>query len=375
MEKSILRRIARFVFIYSIFLSAILINPNCIYAASFSEEAESYRAKGYDAQENGDVDTAIEWYQKAIGLDPRYAAPHNDLGILFETKGWLDRAESEYQKAIAISPEYKDAHTNLALLYERKGELEKAAFHWMRRYKLGKPGETWTNEAVTRLQKLGLIDIKEPKPKAAAEPEKPAKSKATEQQAPAKKQDAKKTETRVKEVKPVKKTEEKKPKKASRWTRIGTQEDKKDKQPERKKAPRKTAEKKIKAPPAAKRNIDKELEESLKLAEQRLREEKKTKDSKPAVKAKPAGGSNVYYSRARDYYSKGEYSRALDEIRSGKNNFPEDRALLALEEDVKIKMKEERIEDLYSDGMTRYRQKDFDGAKKDFESILNILPE
>ncbi len=144
--------------IFIIFISICLIDIKYIYArVVLSDEAVSYRNKGYEAQQNGDIDTAISWYQKSAGLDPKYAAPHNDLGILFETKGWLDRAEAEYKKALAIDSNYGKAHTNIALLYERKGEKEKAAFHWMKRYKLGRSGDPWTEEALTRLKKLDLL--------------------------------------------------------------------------------------------------------------------------------------------------------------------------------------------------------------------------
>ena len=149
-----------FISIYFILLVAIALIyfPSFGYAKGLSDNAEEYRVKGYEAQIKGDAESAIEFYQKAVNLDPKYAAPHNDLGILYETKGWLDRAEVEYQKAIVIDPDYKDAHTNLALLYERKGELEKAAFHWMKRYKLGQANDPWTKEAISRLEKLGLVD-------------------------------------------------------------------------------------------------------------------------------------------------------------------------------------------------------------------------
>ena len=129
-----------------------------VYAVGLDSEASSYRNNGYLAQERGDIDEAISWYQKSISMNPNYATPHNDLGILFEVKGWPDRAESSYQKALAIEPEYANAHTNLALLYEKQGELEKAAFHWMKRYKLGKRDDPWTEEARQRLDKLELLD-------------------------------------------------------------------------------------------------------------------------------------------------------------------------------------------------------------------------
>ena len=120
MEKANLRRFVNFKPIFfAIFFFPIVLNISYIYAEArpgLSGDAEAYRIKGYESQQAGDTETAIEWYQKAIGLDPDYASPHNDLGILFETKGWLDRAEAEYTKALAIDQGYKEVHTNLALL-------------------------------------------------------------------------------------------------------------------------------------------------------------------------------------------------------------------------------------------------------------------
>lgn len=326
-----------------------LCNISYIYAAKaagISVDAESYRTKGYEAQQRGDIDAAIEWYQKAANLRPDYAAPHNDLGILFETKGWLDRAEAEYEKAIAIDPDYKEVHTNLALLYERKGELEKAAFHWMRRYKLGSPDDPWTEEARSRLEKLGLIDkAKKASPRLEHPPEKKLK--------PAPKKE-------------VKKSKELKPKKSSDWARMDSQ--KKEKPV-------------VKEPSISRRALDKELQESLKLAEERIRKEKtgkaNTLATKKQVEARIVSDSqaNISYNRAKDYYNKGEYAKALDTIRLAKQNSTENKALIELEEEIKFKMKGERIEDHYKEGMIHYRQRDFTGARKEFEAILSILPE
>jgi len=322
-------------------------NISHIYAGKelgISNDAEAYRAKGYDAQQRGDIDTAIEWYQKAANLMPDYASPHNDLGILFETKGWLDRAESEYEKALTIDPGYKEVHTNMALLYERKGELEKAAFHWMRRYKLGSPDDPWTQEAKSRLEKLGLID------KGAIK---------TKYQEPVKK------EAPVRKAVEKKQKPEAKAKKSSDWARVGAEKNKKSTQ----------------AVSEKERNLDKELQESLRLAEERLRKEKSGKTTAPVIRKQPvskavtAGELNTSYGKAKDFYNKGEYAKALDSIRIAKQSSPDNKQLLELEETIKFKMKEARIEDHYKEGMIRYRQKEFAGARKEFEAILSILPE
>ncbi|NQT75880.1 MAG: tetratricopeptide repeat protein [Candidatus Omnitrophica bacterium] len=367
------------VFIISLILlsSISIINTHYIYAEELKEEAGSYRIQGYEAQERGDIDAAITWYQKATTMDPEYAAPYNDLGILFEAKGWLDRAELAYQKALSIDPNYEEAHTNLALLYERKGELEKAAFHWMRRYKLGKPGEAWTEEAMQRLEKLGLLDAKEAK-------------NIKVQRSLDKSHERKKPEARIKK----KESRRSKSTSTGEWTRVGhTSISKKG-----------TAVRSVRKKSAAKKgDMEAELQESLRLAEERLRKEKgreprkeprreprkvvkkerkeekaKAADAEPSNSASTKGtrySAKSYYSKAASYYRNGEYSRALDTIRTAKRDYPDDASLLTLENNIKNKMKEERIEDHYNEGLMHYRQKDYSGARDEFEAILNILPE
>jgi len=65
----------------------------------------------------------------------------------------------------------------------------------------------------------------------------------------------------------------------------------------------------------------------------------------------------------------------LDTIRIAKREYPDDLSLLDLEETVKDKMKEERIEDHYNKGILLYQQNDYTGAKEEFETILDMLPE
>ena len=366
-----------YIFIKSIilffFLSSIsLLNSGYIYAGSLSEEAVSYRVEGFKAQDSGDIDTAISYYQKSAALDPNYATPHNDLGILYEAKGLLDRAESEYQKALAIDKNYAKAHTNLALLYERKGELEKAAFHWMKRYRLGEPGDMWKEEARQRLEKLGLIG---------------SGSKDARIQ-PAKERKRKSDKELI-----VKKSEPKS------WTRLGSKGKKET--TTKKKAPEKqqVEEKFQKIEDARKFALQEEIQESLRLAEERLRKERTQEESggnletikkdvsekvskaktsrseKNILISKPNPKTKVYYSKAYSYYKKGEYSHALDTIRIAKREYPDDLSLLELEETVKDKMKEERIEDHYNKGILLYQQNDRAGAKEEFETILDMLPE
>ncbi len=126
-------------------------------AATLREEAVSYRAQGYEAQQRGDQANAFAFYQKAAALDPTYPAPFNDIGVLLEAQGRFEEAERAYQKALALNPDYLEAHSNLALVSERLGKREQAIEHWLKRYQLGEIQDPWTARAEERLVALGIM--------------------------------------------------------------------------------------------------------------------------------------------------------------------------------------------------------------------------
>ena len=105
--------------------------------AGVEMEAPIYRSRGYEAQQKGQLHLALEYYQKAIAIDPFYATPHNDLGILYEKQEKREQAEVEYLKAIAIDPRFLDPYANLALLYERAGKKDQAVQYWKKRIDYG----------------------------------------------------------------------------------------------------------------------------------------------------------------------------------------------------------------------------------------------
>ena len=139
------------------FACLVLIPSVLAASGSLREEAVAYRTKGFEAQRQGDLESALAWYQKAAVLDPSYPTPLNDVGVIFEEQGRLEDAERAYQQALAVSPNYLDPHTNLAMLYERTGQKEKAIYHWMKRFQLGDPYDPWTARAEERLVALGVL--------------------------------------------------------------------------------------------------------------------------------------------------------------------------------------------------------------------------
>lgn len=75
-----------------------------------------------------DYDKAIEWYNKAIKLDPKYTVCHDNLGLAYHAKmmtaksdadreNAFDKARDEFLKAAELDKAYADAHYNLGELY------------------------------------------------------------------------------------------------------------------------------------------------------------------------------------------------------------------------------------------------------------------
>lgn len=95
-------------------------------SAGLREEAQVYRKDGLGAQQHGDLSGAATFYQKAIQLDPGFAIPYNDLGIVYERRGQLQMALKAYQQALAVDPNYLEASANLGSLYRRLGYAAQA---------------------------------------------------------------------------------------------------------------------------------------------------------------------------------------------------------------------------------------------------------
>lgn len=149
------------VFCLAVSLLSLLLwsGPLTSLEAGVEMEAPVYRSRGYEAQQKGQLRLAFEYYQKAIAIDPFYATPHNDLGILYEKQEKLEQAEAEYLKAIAIDPRFLDPYANLALLYERSGKKDQAVQYWKKRIDYGHPNDPWTRKAMERLSLLSKDEI------------------------------------------------------------------------------------------------------------------------------------------------------------------------------------------------------------------------
>lgn len=88
--------------------------------------AWDYLSKGNRAYDENEYDKAIEYYNKAIELDPDFADAYNNRGIAYRRKGECAKAIEDYNKAIELDPDYSEAYYNRGRAYRYLKEYDKA---------------------------------------------------------------------------------------------------------------------------------------------------------------------------------------------------------------------------------------------------------
>ncbi|MFQ5827588.1 MAG: tetratricopeptide repeat protein [Candidatus Methylomirabilia bacterium] len=88
--------------------------------------ATKFFAAALRSQRTGQLDRAVEEYQKSIAADPRNPAAFNNLGVALKESGRLDQAIEAFEQALALDPKYEKALNNLGVIRYRKGQYREA---------------------------------------------------------------------------------------------------------------------------------------------------------------------------------------------------------------------------------------------------------
>jgi tetratricopeptide (TPR) repeat protein len=91
-----------------------------------------------------DYQGAVQDLEKAISLDPNFAAAYRARGYAKFNMGFnVEEALSDYLKAVELKPDYGEAHYALAFMYAMpgQGDREKGEVHFKRAMELGVPDE------------------------------------------------------------------------------------------------------------------------------------------------------------------------------------------------------------------------------------------
>jgi|GEM_PF-3980394 len=82
----------------------------------------------------GDLDQAIDAYNKSLEIQPDLPDAHNNLGAALQAVGRHDEAMAHFETALRSRPLFAIAHVNRALMWLRNGDYERGwfEFEWRR---------------------------------------------------------------------------------------------------------------------------------------------------------------------------------------------------------------------------------------------------
>jgi serine/threonine-protein kinase len=102
------------------------IEQDSSYAQAYAGLGEAFWKKFIQTTNPEWVGQAQSYLNRSILIDDQLASPHISLGLLYRRTGLYEKAISEYQRALQLDPKNFEAAAGLALSYEGQGNLEKA---------------------------------------------------------------------------------------------------------------------------------------------------------------------------------------------------------------------------------------------------------
>ncbi|MGU3376869.1 tetratricopeptide repeat protein [Chryseobacterium sp. M5A1_1a] len=93
---------------------------------SKNKEAKDFYDKAIIASENNDWKEAIQNYEQAVKIDPKFTYAWDNLGICYRRIGEYDNALNAYKKSLEVDPKGRMSLQNIAITYIYKKEYQKA---------------------------------------------------------------------------------------------------------------------------------------------------------------------------------------------------------------------------------------------------------
>lgn len=99
-------------------IAALVASTTPAYAGDARSEAQSQVEFGIRVAQNGLWKEATYRWEKAVKLDPTYAAAWNNLAIGYEQEGRFDDAQKAYERAVELDPKSLYIRQNYDLFKE-----------------------------------------------------------------------------------------------------------------------------------------------------------------------------------------------------------------------------------------------------------------
>ena len=87
---------------------------------------EALHSLGVSAFQQGRAAEALEWFQKAVAVNPQSAIYHGNLGLALKSLRRYDQAIQSYQTSLRLDPTRLEAQVNLGSAYEAQGRFDEA---------------------------------------------------------------------------------------------------------------------------------------------------------------------------------------------------------------------------------------------------------
>jgi len=102
-------------------ICAVLVGASVVAPAFAADARSNAKAEvdfGMNVAQRGLWREAIYRWERAVEIDPTYAAAYNDLGVAYEHEGNLAKAKDAYEKALKIEPNNTQIRQNYELFKE-----------------------------------------------------------------------------------------------------------------------------------------------------------------------------------------------------------------------------------------------------------------
>jgi tetratricopeptide (TPR) repeat protein len=111
---------------FVIFIPFFLLTNSNPYRLDIKNYASSYFSLGNVYLKKGNLQGALQEYNKALEKDAYPVRVHLNKGIVFFKLGQFQEAEEEFLRELEVDPQDERAYNNLSVLYRLQGEYQKA---------------------------------------------------------------------------------------------------------------------------------------------------------------------------------------------------------------------------------------------------------